>query len=154
MITFDYWLINVTCFLPVLSYFLTKEFFEKKTDTTVTSYTSRPYTTRDDNAGHMMPNGLTWDNDNQMLLQKLLMIITTMTPRNIHFIPINLQDLTSMFNDYYVFKSLAPGRCGNDVKSLMFKLIIQNNNLDPGTHREITFRWIPRNLIDQKSTLD
>ena len=54
-----------------------------------------------------------------------------------------------MFNDYYVFKSLAPGRCGNDVKSLMFKLIIQNNNLDPGTHREITFRWIPRNLIDQ-----
>ena len=45
--------------------------------------------------------------------------------------------------------SLAPGRCGSNFKSIIFKLIIQNSNL--GTFCEIALRWIPQNFINEKS---
>ena len=49
------------------------------------------------------------------------------------------------------FNSLAPGRCGSNSKSIIFKLIIRNNNFC--THCEIALKWMPHNLTDDKSTL-
>ena len=46
---------------------------------------------------------------------------------------------------------LAPGRCGINFKSVIFELIVQNSSL--GTHHEITFRWMPHNLTNEKSVL-
>ena len=49
---------------------------------------------------------------------------------------------------------LAPGRCENNFKSKIFKLYhvyIKNSSL--GTHCEIALRWMPQNLINEKSTL-
>ena len=45
---------------------------------------------------------------------------------------------------YYRFNSLAPGRCGSNVKSIIFKLFIQNNSL--AICCEITVQWMPPNL--------
>ena len=45
--------------------------------------------------------------------------------------------------------SLAPGRCDNDFKSIIFKLIVQNKSLD--THCEIALRWMAQNLYNEKS---
>ena len=42
----------------------------------------------------------------------------------------------------YNINSLAPGRYGNNFKTIIFKLIIQN-----------CLRWRPQNLINEKSTL-
>ena len=39
------------------------------------------------------------------------------------------------------------GKCGSNFKSISFKLIIQNSC------REITVKWIPQNLTNEKSTL-
>ena len=47
----------------------------------------------------------------------------------------------------YWVNSLAPGACGSNVKSMIFKFIIQNSGM------RITFRWMPHNLINEKSTL-
>ena len=50
-----------------------------------------------------------------------------------------------------VFDSLAPGRCCNNLKSMIFKLITQNSSL--GTHCEISLTWMPQNLTNEKSTM-
>ena len=47
--------------------------------------------------------------------------------------------------------SLALGRYGNNFKSIVFKPIIQKNGF--GTHREIALKWMPQNLIIEKSTV-
>ena len=47
--------------------------------------------------------------------------------------------------------SLAPWRAGNNFKSIIFKLIIQNSCL--GTHCEIALMWMPQNSFDDKSAL-
>ena len=47
--------------------------------------------------------------------------------------------------------SLAPGRCGNNFKSMMFKHILQIKFM--GTCCEIALRWIPQNSFDNMSTL-
>ena len=52
------------------------------------------------------------------------------------------------------FNALAPGKYGNNLKtltSIILKLIMQNNSLD--THCEIACSWMPKNLINGKSTL-
>ena len=49
------------------------------------------------------------------------------------------------------FNSLSPGRCGNNFKSIDFKLIKQNTRL--GSHNEISLSWMKQNLINEKSTL-
>ena len=52
---------------------------------------------------------------------------------------------------WWVLNSLAPGRCGNHFRNIIFKLIIQNDNL--GTCCKISFRWMLQNLSNAKSTL-
>ena len=47
--------------------------------------------------------------------------------------------------------SLAPWRCGCNLKSVIFKFIIQNSSLGIGS--EIALKWMPQNLIIDKSTL-
>ena len=47
--------------------------------------------------------------------------------------------------------SLATGRCDNNFKSVIFKLITQNSSL--GTHCDIALRRVPQNLTIEKSTL-
>ena len=42
--------------------------------------------------------------------------------------------------------SFAPGRCGSNSKSIVFKLFIHIRSL--GTRREIVLRWMPQNLHD------
>ena len=49
-----------------------------------------------------------------------------------------------------VINSPAPGICGGNFKSILFKLVAQNR-LAPGC--EISFRWMPHNLTNDKSTL-
>ena len=49
-----------------------------------------------------------------------------------------------------IVNSLTPKRCGSNSKSIIFKLIIQNRSL--GIWCEITLRWMPQNLTNQKST--
>ena len=45
--------------------------------------------------------------------------------------------------------SLAPGRCGNNFKRMIFKRIIQNSNI--GTRWEIGLMRMPQNLTNEKS---
>ena len=47
--------------------------------------------------------------------------------------------------------SLAPGRCGSNIKSIIFKLVKQNSNLP--TCCEITLRRMPKNLTNDWTTL-
>ena len=47
-----------------------------------------------------------------------------------------------------ILNSLAPG---SNLKSIIFKFIIQNYSL--GTYSWITLRWMPQNIINEKSTL-
>ena len=47
--------------------------------------------------------------------------------------------------------SLAPGRFDSDSKTVFFNIIIQNSSL--GTCCEFALRWMPQNLINEKSTL-
>ena len=47
--------------------------------------------------------------------------------------------------------SLAPMRCGSNLKTTFFKLIIQNSRLD--THCELNLRRMSQKLTDEKSTL-
>ena len=49
-----------------------------------------------------------------------------------------------------IFKSLSNGRYESNLKSMIFKLIIEQSNL--GTHYEIALRLIPQNLTNEKST--
>ena len=46
---------------------------------------------------------------------------------------------------------LTPGKCGDYFKSVLFKLLIQNSSL--GAHCKIVLRWMPQNLMSEKSTL-
>ena len=46
--------------------------------------------------------------------------------------------------------SLVPGRCRNNVKNIIFKLLMQNSTL--GTQCEIALMWMPQNLTNWKST--
>ena len=68
--------------------------------------------------------------------------------------------LYSVFNDEAInhtmysclcLNSLVPGRSGSSFKSIIFKLIIQNNSL--GTHCEIYLKWIPQKLNKNITTL-
>ena len=59
--------------------------------------------------------------------------------------------MLSCFVVWYQFNWLAPGRCGCNFKSIIFKLIIQEGSL--GTCYEITFKWMPHSLTNKKSTL-
>ena len=47
--------------------------------------------------------------------------------------------------------SLAPGRCGNNMWSIILKFIIQHSSL--GSTCRIALRWMPQNLTNEKSTL-
>ena len=47
--------------------------------------------------------------------------------------------------------SLAPGKCGSNFNSMIFKLIIQNSSL--GTYCDVTLMWMQLNLTNGKSTL-
>ena len=47
--------------------------------------------------------------------------------------------------------SLVPGRCGNNFKSMIFKLTVQNSSWSTGW--ETALRIMPHNLINDKSTL-
>ena len=47
--------------------------------------------------------------------------------------------------------SLALEKCDNNMKSIIFKLITQNDSL--GTSWEIELSWVPQNLINEKSAL-
>ena len=47
-----------------------------------------------------------------------------------------------------LFNSWTPGRCGNIIQNLIFKLIIQKS-----TRCEFSVRWIPQNLTNEKSKL-
>ena len=46
---------------------------------------------------------------------------------------------------------LALRKCSSNLKSRIFKLIIQNSSL--GSHCEIALRWMPQNLPNEKSAL-
>ena len=48
-----------------------------------------------------------------------------------------------------IINSLAPGTCGNNLKSIIFKLIILDISLD--THCEVVHRWMHQNLVNNKS---
>ena len=52
---------------------------------------------------------------------------------------------------YYALNSLAPGRPGHNSKSMILKLIMQNNSL--GTYCVIALQWMSQKLTDEKSTL-
>ena len=43
------------------------------------------------------------------------------------------------------------GRCGSKIKSIIFKLIVQNSSLD--TRCEIGLNWMPKNVANEKSIL-
>ena len=47
------------------------------------------------------------------------------------------------------FDSLSPETCGSNIKSLSFKLILQNSSL--GAHFEISLRWMLKHLTNEKS---
>ena len=49
------------------------------------------------------------------------------------------------------FNSLAPGWCGNNLKSVIFKLIIQNKSWC--TYCEFAPGWMPQSLTNEKSIL-
>ena len=49
------------------------------------------------------------------------------------------------------FKSLAPGRCGSNSKSIIFKPIMQNNSLV--IQCKSALRWMSHKLTNEKSTL-
>ena len=51
----------------------------------------------------------------------------------------------------WLFNSLAPGRCGCYLKSVIFKLVSQINILSISC--EIVLKWMPPDLTDDKSTL-
>ena len=51
----------------------------------------------------------------------------------------------------HLFNSLAPGGCGSDFKSKIWKIIIQNGSL--GYHSEIALMWLPHKLTNRKSTM-
>ena len=53
--------------------------------------------------------------------------------------------------DKVLVNSSAPGICGRNFKSTLFKLIIQKNSLS--TRSEIALSWMPQNLTNKKSTL-
>ena len=71
---------------------------------------------------------------------------TYKTQRDIRLKVPDLQD-----SKRYVVTSLAPRRCGSNLKRVIFKLFIQNSSLE--THCEIVFMWMPQNLTKEKSTL-
>ena len=48
--------------------------------------------------------------------------------------------------------SLAPGWCGSNLKSMIFKVVILNSTGSLGAC-EIAHRWMPQNLTNEKSTL-
>ena len=50
-----------------------------------------------------------------------------------------------------LINSLAPGRFGSHIKTIILKCIIQKSSL--GTHREIALNWIPQNFSNEKWTL-
>ena len=50
----------------------------------------------------------------------------------------------------FTLNSLAPRRCGSNFKSMIFKLILQNNIL--ATRGDIALRWMPQNLTNGKLT--
>ena len=50
-----------------------------------------------------------------------------------------------------IFKALAPVLCGGNVKNVIFKHIIKSSSM--GTYCEITLRWMPRNVTNERSTL-
>ena len=51
----------------------------------------------------------------------------------------------------YKLNSLAPGTCGSNFNSMMFKLIIEKRNFS--TPCKIALRWMSQNLTNEKSTL-
>ena len=51
----------------------------------------------------------------------------------------------------HYINSVVPGRCGANLKSIIFKLIIQDRSL--GDRCEIALCWMPKNLTIEKSTL-
>ena len=57
----------------------------------------------------------------------------------------------SFKEDAYRLNSLAPGRCGKNLKSMIFKRISQNSSLD--TRCEITLRWMPQKSTSKNETL-
>ena len=53
-----------------------------------------------------------------------------------------------------IVNSLAPEWCDYiQLKIIIFQLIIGNNSLPVGTRCEITLTWMPKNLLNDKSTL-
>ena len=52
--------------------------------------------------------------------------------------------------DEWWLNSLAPGRCGNDIKSVISELILQIEFMDTC---ETTFRWMPGNVFYDQWTL-
>ena len=56
---------------------------------------------------------------------------------------------------YYLFSffinSLTPGRCGSNIKDIIFKIIIQNSSL--GTCCEIAFKWLPHSITNEQWVL-
>ena len=60
-------------------------------------------------------------------------------------------ELTNSLTHLALTNSMAPGRYGNNFKSIVFKLIIQNRSSD--THCEIALKRMPQNLTNEKSTL-
>ena len=52
--------------------------------------------------------------------------------------------------DEWWLNSLAPGRCGNDIKSVISEVILQIEFMDTC---ETTFRWMPENVFYDQWTL-
>ena len=74
-------------------------------------------------------------------------VLLTLCRRHLHGFQVHLLQLRKK-RGFYI-NSLAPGRCGNNLKSIIFKLIIQNNS-SLGTHCETALRWMPQNLTNEK----
>ena len=66
-----------------------------------------------------------------------------------HNLALNHWDVASIWATY-PFNSLAPERCGSNLKSIIFKLIMQNSL---GTCCEIALGWTQQYLTNEKSTL-
>ena len=72
-------------------------------------------------------------------------------PDGPHVGPMNLAIRVLHMNWNTDVKSLLPVRCGNNFESMAIKLMIQSNNR--GTRSEITHRWMPQNITNEKSIL-
>ena len=89
-----------------------------------------------------------WRNDPLQCTQGLTMYAWTdydllIMYKGVNFCEINIHSVW--------VNSLAPGRCGNNFKSVIFKLTMQTSCL--GTFSWVAQRWMPQNLTNEKSTL-